>query len=161
MAYAAAMSAKLGLLEGLACYDEILQSEPDPEDSPDSDLNETLGKVWAKDDDVITKAGLFAENIIYSENGKFPILGTDSKPPVDTQWQHTPNHGLLINGMSHVLDAVDTTVQSIKQKKTFQAVNKEVQAKAAEGKPAKFSKEEVWRARSALYLIRLFASAIG
>jgi len=128
------------------------------EDSPESwDRAETLGKVRARPEDVITKEKYRDHGIIYSKEGRFPILDTDGQPPAgldSLEWQTNPQHGLVIRGETHLIQAFKRV--GSEHLKTFQDANKEVQ-----GRTNKPSKARVWTARTALFLIRLFATVIG
>ena len=138
------------------CLADILRSSPDrTEDILDSwDRAETLGKVRARSEDVITKEKYGDHGIIYSKKGRFPILDTDGRPPAGLEWRTNPQHGLVICGETHLIQAVKRV--GSEHLKTFQDANKEVQ-----GRPKKLSTAGVWTARTALFLIRLFATVIG
>ena len=144
---------------GSACREEILESGPDEPGSVDWDLEDTLDKVRASEKDVITKEMRVEHEIIYSEDGKFPVLGVDGHAPAHLAWQHNPHHGLVINGEDHLIAAVKrVVVHSSPNKTTFDAANRSVQGKKEK---TKLSQAKQWTAKTALFLIRLFATAIG
>jgi hypothetical protein len=144
---------------GSACREEILESGPDEPGSVDWDLEDTLDKVRASEKDVITKEMRVEHEIIYSEDGKFPVLGVDGHPPAHLAWQNNPHHGLVINGEDHLIAAVKrVVVHSSPNKTTFDAANRSVQGKKEK---TKLSQAKEWTAKTALFLIRLFATAIG
>ena len=134
------------------CLADILGSSPDR--TEDWDRAETLGKVRARREDVITQEKYRDHGIIYSKEGRFPILDTEGQPPAGLEWQTNPQHGLVIRGETHLIQAVERV--GCEHSETFQDANKEVQ-----GRTNKPSKARVWTARTALFLIRLFATVIG
>ena len=134
------------------CLADILGSSPDR--TEDWDRAETLGKVRARREDVITQEKYRDHGIIYSKEGRFPILDTEGQPPAGLEWQTNPQHGLVIRGETHLIQAFKRV--GSEHLKTFQDANKEVQ-----GRPKKLSTAGVWTARTALFLIRLFATVIG
>jgi len=138
------------------CRADILGSSPDR--TEDWDRAETLGKVRARREDVITQEKYRDHGIIYSKEGRFPILDTEGQPPAGLEWQTNPQHGLVIRGETHLIEAVERAVPGSEIDETFQGANREVQ-----GRPGtrKLSTALVWRARTALFLIRLFATVIG
>jgi hypothetical protein len=138
------------------CLDDILRSSPDRKE--DWDRAETLGKVRAKPEDVITKEEYGDYEIIYSKNGDFPILDPAGNPPASLDWRINRHHGLVIRGETHLIEAVERAVPGREIDETFQDANREVQ-----GRPEnrKLLTALVWTARTALFLIRLFATVIG
>ena len=159
----------LTISEGAVCRDEILGSDPDLQGSVDWNLEETLGKVRASHEDVITKDKYRHYRIIYSEDGKFPVLDVHGQPPAGLEWQKTALHGLVISGKNMLIKAVEGVIGSSRAfDNTFQDANKEVQETANEEveqttyKRRKYhSVAQKWKARTALFLIRLFSTAIG
>ena len=152
-----------------ACRDEILGSSPGI--TEDWDRNETLGKVRASLEDVITKQGYTEHGIIHSADGRFPVLNADGLPPAELAWQESPHHGLVICGETHLILAVKAVAPDRSaEQTTFEAANREVQAANREVQAAnrevqankwRISVAKVWMARTALFLIRLFATVIG
>ena len=123
----------------------------------DWDREETIGKVRASQGDVITKHMYCEHQIIYSRWGEFPVLDELGLPPAGLEWQKTPQHGLVINGNAHLIKAVEVVINGgSEQEKTFLAANQKVQ-----GYPSKLSTAAISTARTCLFLIRLFATAIG
>jgi len=144
---------------GVDCFNEILCSVPDLPGSVDWDRAETLGKVRASREDVITKAKYSTEGIIYSKSGQFPHLDKSGNPPLGLEWQKSSHHGLVINSQTQLIKAVEEVVGAHSvEDKTFQAANRVVQGKAPK---ERLSAAVVWTAKTALFLIRLFATAIG
>ena len=159
----------LKISEGAVCRDEILGSDPDLQGSVDWNLEETLGKVRASHEDVITKDKYRHYRIIYSEDGKFPVLDVHGQPPAGLEWQKTALHGLVISGQNMLIQAVDGVIGSSRAFETIfqdanievqQTANKEVEQTTQERRQP-FSVAQIWRARTALFLIRLFSTAIG
>jgi hypothetical protein len=144
---------------GPSCFEEILSSDPDLQEHVDWDREETIGKIEASPMDVITKEKYADNNILYSANGDFPILDAAGNPPENLQWQKTPHHGLVICGKSHLTNAAQDVVDSTGAQDTFEAANRELQKQQAGYKT--FSQSKTWMARTALSLIRLFATLIG
>ena len=142
---------------GADCLAEILCSDPGLQGPVDWDRAETLGKVRASEEDVITKAKYDEYQIIYSMDGTFPVLDDNGQPPAGLEWQKNRHHGLVINYELHLIAAKGVVVQpGSPEEATFQAANKEVQELEST-----FSTARKWTARTALFLIRLFATAIG
>ena len=142
---------------GAACLAEILGSDPALQGSVDRDRAETLCKVRASEKDVITKDLYGIHQIIYSKDGKFPTLDPQGQPPADLTWQNNSHHGLVISGEPHLINAKNLVVDEGSQEEaTFQDANKEVQ-----GNRKTLWTAAKWTARTALFLIRLFATAIG
>ena len=92
---------------GAACLEVILGSDPDLQESVDWDSDETLRKVRASPEDVIKKAMYPEHQIIYSKDGKFPVLDVCGQPPAGLDWQKTALHGLVICGEKYLIKAVD------------------------------------------------------
>ena len=144
---------------GAGCLAEILGSDPDPQGSVDWDRNETLGKVRASPEDVITKEMYDEHQIIYSKDGEFPLLNLDGQPPEGLEWQKSRDHCLVISGKNHLKAAVDKAAPNGSQEDTtFQEVKRDVQEKK---KGEKLLTGVKWTAKTALFLIRMFATAIG
>ena len=123
----------------------------------DWDLVETLGKVRASPEDIITKAKYPQPEVLYSKDGEFPVLDCDERPPAHLEWQKTPLHGLVICGEKHLIQAVQDVVQrGSEHYNTFNNAKIQVQ-----GEKYSKSKASIWTARTALFLIRLFATTIG
>ena len=142
---------------GANCLAEILGSDPDLQGSVDWDRAETLGKVRASEEDVIRKEMYVQHQIIYSRDGAFPVLDGQGRPPVGLEWQKNRHHCLVISGEPHLINAKNSVVNPGSQEEaTFQNANKEVQ-----GYKKPLWTAQIWTARTALFLIRLFATAIG
>ena len=142
---------------GANCLAEILGSDPDLQGSVDWDRAETLGKVRASEEDVIRKEMYDQQQIIYSRDGAFPVLDAQGRPPAGLEWQKNPHHGLVISGEPHLINAKKWVVNPCSQDEaTFQNANKEVQNNRRTLLTA-----QIWTARTVLFLIRLFATAIG
>ena len=143
---------------GAGCLAEILGSDPDPQGSVDWDRHETLGKVRASPEDVITKEMYREHQIIYSQDGTFPLLNCDCQPPAGLEWQKSRDHCLVISGKNHLITAVNEVVcRSSQEAVTFLEANREIQKQKGE----RFSTAGIWTARTGLFLIRMFATAIG
>ena len=142
---------------GAGCLEEILGSDPDLQGSVDWDRAETLGKVRASPEDVITKAMYDKHQIIYSRDGTFPVLDDKGRPPEALEWQKNSLHGLVIRGERHLIDAKISVVNpGSPEADTFQAANRDVQ-----GGRKTLLTAGIWTARTVLFLIRLFATVIG
>jgi hypothetical protein len=142
---------------GADCLAEILGSDPGLQGSVDWDRAETLGKVRASPEDVITKAKYAEHEIIYSKDGKFPVLDAQGQPPAGLEWQKNRHHGLVISSESHLISVYREVVEAGSPEfTTFLAANKEVQ----QFRPTLLT-AEIWTARTVLFLIRLFATVIG
>jgi len=144
--------------------------DSDPDSTPvDWDRSETLGKVRADKDQVISKDLLATKGIIYSKDGSFPIMNPATyEPPAALQWQKTRLHGLLISGESLWIKAVDSAIRkgtpnARERESTFEKAKREAEANHPEGggERTRISTGAVWIARTALFLVRLFATAIG
>lgn len=153
---------------GAECYQSILDSEPNPDTEEFWDRSETLGKVRAVPGQVIRKDRFLEKRIIYSEDGSFPILGPETgEPPDDLQWQKTPLHGLLINGSGLLKQALEIAIAEGTSRadefdRAYKSANEEAQASHPDPpKSQGLSTAEVWLPRTALFLIRCFATAIG
>ena len=101
----------------------------------------------------------YEHQIIYSKDGEFPLLNLDGQPPEGLEWQKSRDHCLVISGKNHLKAAVDKAAPNGSQEDTtFQEVKRDVQEKK---KGEKLLPGVKWTAKTALFLIRMFATAIG
>lgn len=144
-------------------FSAIIRSKP--AGPVDWDRSETLGKVRASESDVVRKEQYAEHDVLYSADGRFPILDAAGNPPVDLNWQKSRHYGLVINAETHLHAATVMVLENSEPsvRRVFQAANRAYQT-ARSDRPqgaTRFSKSKVWEARTALYLIRLFATTIG